>query len=101
MRKIATVLASGLVLALAACGDSEEVAEEAIENTVEIPADEAMVGVPEPQADVVAEAEEDASESVDDAVEAAEQAADAAEQAAQDAAAAAEAANELPADPGL
>lgn len=75
------VLAS---LGVAACGSSNDASEDAIADTVEMPADEAMEGTPEPVADEdaltdpVEAATADAEENMD-ALE--EQAADAAQDA--------------------
>ena len=91
MKKIALFAAvSSFALALAACGDSGDASEDAMAESVELPADEAMADAPMPTADATEAAEDAAS----DAAASAEEAADAAEQAAADAAAAAEAATE-------
>ena len=93
MKKFALLAASSFALALAACGDSGDASEDALADNVEMPADEAMSGVPDPtDADAAAAAAEEATESADNAVDAAEVAGAAAEEAAADAAAAAEAA---------
>jgi hypothetical protein len=88
MKKIA-LLAAASSFALAACGDSGDASEDAMAESVELPADEAMADVPDPAADLEAVEDEAA---VDDAT--ANEAADAAVDAAADAAAAAEAAND-------
>lgn len=100
MKKSALLAASSLALALAACNDSGDASEDAMADNVEMPADEAMAGMPDPaaDADAVAEAAEDASESSEDAMEAAAAAGAAAEEAAADAAAAAEAATAVAED---
>jgi hypothetical protein len=91
MKKIALFAAvSSFALAVAACGGSDDASEDAMAESVEMPADEAMADMPMPVADAT-EATEDAEAAPDDAM-AAEEAGDAAEQAAADAAAAAEAA---------
>ena len=91
MKKIALFAAvSSFALTVAACGGSDDASEDAMAESVEMPADEAMADMPMPVADAT-EATEDAEAAPDDAM-AAEEAGDAAEQAAADAAAAAEAA---------
>lgn len=86
MKKLALVAAAA-AFALAGCGDTTDASEDAVADSVEIPADEAMANAPDPvAADEAAEAEiaENLSE--------AEQAADAAQETVDDALAAAEAA---------
>ena len=95
MKKIALfTAASGFALALAACGDSDDASEDALADDVELPADEAMNGVPDPVADLESEEGQDPAETL----EAAESAADDAEAAVADveAAAAAAAADQPP-----
>ena len=96
MKKIALfAAASSFALALAACGGSDDASEDAMADDVELPADEAMANVPDPNADL--ESEEDQDEAVTQ--EAAESAADEAEAAVADVEAAAAAAEtEAPAD---
>ena len=71
---IATSFAAITTLTLAACGSSTDASEDAVADTVEMPADEAMAGTPQPVEDPAALTES----------------ADSAESAAQDAAATAE-----------
>jgi hypothetical protein len=91
MKKL-TYFAPIALLALAACGSSTDASEDATADTVEIPADEAMSGMPDPVADPAAGIDAP----VDDMapVETTEDVGDAAEAAAMDAAAAAEAATQ-------
>tara|TARA_A100001391_G_scaffold188957_2_gene159934 strand:- start:9842 stop:10171 length:330 start_codon:yes stop_codon:yes gene_type:complete len=93
MKRIA-LLAPVALLALSACGKSTDASEEAMADTVEVPADDAMAGVPDPVVDSSLDAEDAAS--VEDAVNAATQeaeaAADSAQAAADDAMSAADAA---------
>ena len=104
MRKFATTtLAAAAALGLAACGSADDASEEAIADTVEMPADDAMVDTPLPVADpdALSDTDQDAgADAVDAQADAAdaEAAADAAEQAAADAAAAAEAATQAAED---
>ena len=56
MKKLA-FLASAAAFGLAACGSSTDASEEAVADTVEVPADEAMADVPEPVADPAMEDE--------------------------------------------
>jgi hypothetical protein len=89
--------ASAASLALAACGGSDDASEDAMADTVEMPADEAMASAPEPAADtdVVADAADDAAAGAGEEAEATTaEVAEAAEAAAADAAAAAEAATQ-------
>ena len=81
MKKIALIAAvSSFALALAACGSSDDASEDAMADNVEMPADEAMAGAPDPATDAVADAAEDATQEAEAAVEqTAETAADAAE----------------------
>ena len=86
--------ASAFALTLAACGDSGDASEDAMADSVEMPADEAMAEVPDPAEDVTAAAEE-ATQTAEENLDAAEAAAAAAEETVADveaAAAAAEAA---------
>ena len=101
MKKIA-ILAPAALLVLSACGESTDASEEAMADTVEINADAAMEGTPDPVADGDL-ATDDAA--IDDAVNAAtadaENAADAAQATVDDvldAAGAADAANDAMAD---
>lgn len=88
MKKFALIaFAAVAAYGLTACGKSDDASEDAMADTVEMPADEAMSTAAPPVAD--AEATSDASDAT--SAEAA-QAGDAAEAAAADAAAAAEAA---------
>ena len=90
MKKLALTAASAFAFALAACGSADDASEDAMADTVEMPADAAMADAAEPVADTgTSEAVEDASTDVADPTA---QAGDAAEAAAADAAAAAEAA---------
>lgn len=91
MKKIAyAALAPLAALALAACGSSDDASEDAMADTVEMPADEAMMNVEDPVVDAEATADAAATE----AAEAAEAAGEAAAAAAADVAAEAEAAAE-------
>lgn len=91
MKKFALIAAASAAFALAGCGDATDASEDAMADTVEMPADEAMSDVPDPAADVdSADAIEAAEE---DALETAESAADEAEAAVADVEAAAAAAD--------
>ena len=92
MKKFALIAAASAAFALAGCGDADDASEDAMADTVEMPADEAMTGLPDPVADTEAEAAAEAEASAAETVEAVEAAGAAAEQAAADAAAAAAAA---------
>lgn len=55
MKKIALLAAaSAATLALAACGDWDDASEDAVADNVEIPADEALAGTPDPAIDTTA-----------------------------------------------
>lgn len=75
MKKIAAVtLAAAGMLALSACGSSTDASEDAMADTVEMPADDAMSGTPEPamDEDAVLDAADEASGTAEmDAMEAA------------------------------
>lgn len=95
MRTFATIaFASAATLSLAACGSSDSASEDAIADTVEMPADEAMTQAPLPAADsgIFSDAAADAAAPPEQAIDGAEAAGQAAEEAAADAAAAAAAA---------
>lgn len=94
MKKFAMIAAASAAFALVGCGDADDASEDAMADTVEMPADEAMTGLPDPvaDADATADAAAEAEASAAEAVETVEAAGAAAEQAAADAAAAAEAA---------
>lgn len=93
MKKTAfSLIAAASALALAACGGSDSASEDAVADTVEMPADEAMEDTPEPVA--VDDAAADAAEPAEDAAQSFEATGAAAEEAAADAAAAAEAATQ-------
>ncbi len=63
MKTCATLaLAATASLALAACGSTTDASEDAIADTVEMPADQAMADAPEPVADNAVIAEEAAAE---------------------------------------
>jgi hypothetical protein len=97
MRKLLFAsLASASVLALAACGSSDDASADAEADTVEMPADEAMTEVEDPVLDEAAteDAEEATAASADEAATAAEAASEAAADAAAAAAEAAESAAE-------
>ncbi|WP_126173217.1 hypothetical protein [Altericroceibacterium xinjiangense] len=102
MKIVSTILAASLAMTLAACGGSDEVAEETTAGTVEVPADEAMTGVEAPvitdTAPVVTDTgtttAQEASEPVADAGDPTQTTADEAERVADEAAAAAEAATD-------
>ena len=100
MKKIALIAAvSSFALALAACGDADDASEDAMADNVEMPADEAMAGAPDPATDAVSQAAEEATEDAEAAIEqTAEQAADNAEATVADVEAAAAAASEAPAN---
>ena len=88
MKKLALIAAAS-AFALAACGDTTDASEDAVADTVEVPADEAMEDTPPPVADNdAAMADEEPAEPTTVTEEEAESAADNAA----DAAAAAEAA---------
>jgi hypothetical protein len=73
MKKFALIaFASTAALGLAACGSSDDASEDAMADTVEIPADEAMAGLPDPVADEPGEA----TETTEETRRTAEQAAD-------------------------
>ena len=58
MKKSALIALAALApLALAACGSSTDASEDAVADTVEMPADEAMAGTPPPVADPSAQVE--------------------------------------------
>jgi len=80
MKKFA-IVAPAALLALGACGESTDASEEAVADTVEVPADAAMADAPEPVADGDISASEATSieEAVDEASAEAEAAADAAD----------------------
>lgn len=95
MKKFAIIAATTAALALSACGESTDASEDAVADTVEVPADDAMEGLPDPVADADAMTEEEAAAvdaAMDDGEAMAEEAGDAAQQTVDDAIAAAEAA---------
>jgi hypothetical protein len=94
MKKFATVaIIGGLALGLAACGSSDDASTEAMPDTVEMPADEALAPIAdEPVEDAGALAPPPASDEPAPYEATTEEAADAAAQVAADAQAAAEAA---------
>lgn len=104
MRTFANIaFASVAALSLAACGSSNDASEDAVADTVEMPADEAMTNTPMPAADAGAtsEAATDAQAPVaeeQEQVTTLEDTGQAAEEAAADAAAAAEAATKAAED---
>lgn len=51
MKKFALVALASAAFALSACGSSDDASEDAIADNVEIPADEAMAGTPDPAED--------------------------------------------------
>ncbi|WP_121118873.1 hypothetical protein [Croceibacterium ferulae] len=85
MKTLALTAAAPLLFALAACGSSDDASEDAMADTVEMPADEAMAEAPMPApaapgdagmtTDPVADANEPAASSVDTTTEAADAAA--------------------------
>ena len=87
MKKFA-ILAPAALLVLSACGESTDASEEAVADTVEVPADDAMATMPDPVVDG-ALAESDTVDSAIDAAtvdaETAADSADAAQAAADDA----------------
>ena len=89
MNKFALIaFASAAALGLAACGSSDDASEDAEADTVEIPADEAMAGMPDPVAD--SDAADEAGQSPEETLDTAEAAAAAAEATVADVEAAAE-----------
>ena len=96
MKKFAFALATTAALALAACGDATDASEDAIADTVEVPADEAMANTPDPVMDEAATAPaptpQQVEEGMDSVDQTAEQAADDAQAAADDVQAALDAA---------
>ena len=75
MKKFALIApAAGAALLLAACGSATDASEDAMADTVEMPADEAMAGTPEPAADpeALTEAADSAEENAEDAAATAE-----------------------------
>ena len=96
MKKFAIVLAAPAMLVLAACGDATDASEDAVADTVEVPADEAMANVPDPVVDNAATATAptaaEAEEAMEETQQTAEQAADDAQAAADDVQAALDAA---------
>ena len=71
MKKIAhCALTAAAALALTACGSSTDASDEAMADTVEVPAEEAVAGTPDPVADAAANSEIEANEM--DAAEAAD-----------------------------
>lgn len=96
MKKLA-IMAAAAAFALSACGDTTDASEDAVADSVEVPADDAMTGLPDPVADADAmSADEEAAieEDMDQAEATAEAAGDAAQDTVDDALAAAEAAQE-------
>jgi hypothetical protein len=80
MKKIALFAVSSIAFALAACGDSTDASEDAMADNVEMPADEALSDVPDPNADAVADAVEEATQNAEAGMDqSVESAADAAE----------------------
>lgn len=76
MKKFAlSAVAVTAALALAACGNSTDASDEAMADTVEVPADEAVAGTPDPVADADANTEIETNEM--DAAAAADAATDA------------------------
>jgi len=78
MKKFAIfAAASGAALALAACGSSDNASSDAQADTVEMPADEALVNpaIEPPAAEVVEDAASDAAQDAQDAASSAEAAA--------------------------
>lgn len=75
MKKIA-IIASSAAFALAACGSSTDASEEAVADTVEVPADDAMEGAPDPVADEDVMSDEEAEAVMDENMDEAEQAGD-------------------------
>lgn len=61
MKKIA-IVAAAAAFALAACGETTDASEDAIADSVEVPADDAMADAPDPVADGDAMSDEDASD---------------------------------------
>jgi len=96
MKRFALIAAAScFTLALSACGSADDASEDATADNVEMPADEAMAGVPDPAADAVNEAAEAATQNAEETIEqTAVQAADDAEAAVADIEAAAGAAAE-------
>src|SRR5690606_34384332 len=93
MKKFALIAAAAGVFALAGCGSADDASEDAMADTVEMPADEAMAAAPDPVADTASEAVTQATDDAENAVDAtAQEAGDAAVDAAAEAEAAAQAA---------
>ena len=90
--------AASLALVLAACGETQDASDDAMADTVEIPADEAMANAPLPADD--ADAVTDAADGVapETAEQTAQQAADDAQAAVDDAVTAAEATTDAATD---
>lgn len=84
MKKIAFV-ATAAAFALAACGETTDASDDAIADSVEVPADDSMAGMPDPVADdeAMTDGEVDAQMDAGEAV--AEEAADNAQAAADEA----------------
>ena len=64
MKKIALIAAVSTAFALAGCGDSTDASDDAMADSVEMPADEALADAPDPAADV------DSAEAIEEAEEA-------------------------------
>ncbi|KHL24934.1 hypothetical protein PK98_13825 [Croceibacterium mercuriale] len=83
MKMIALTAAAPLLFALAACGSSDDASEDAMADTVEMPADQAMTEAPMPAPDAglttapAVEANEPVAEPVDTTAAAADAAAEA------------------------
>ncbi|MBH5321209.1 hypothetical protein [Aurantiacibacter sediminis] len=59
MKKLA-IIAAGAAFALSACGETTDASDDAVADTVEVPADTAMEDMPEPVADEDALADDEA-----------------------------------------
>ncbi|WP_271079263.1 lipoprotein [Aurantiacibacter sp. MUD61] len=75
MKKIA-IIAAGAAFALSACGETTDASDDAVADTVEVPADDAMDDVPEPVADEEMMTDEEADAEMDMNEDMAEQAGD-------------------------
>ena len=79
------IVAATLSLALAGCGDADDASEDAIADSVEMPADEAMADAPMPAQDVAPVADPaEGTDTVDEVETDAQQAADEAQAAVDD-----------------
>lgn len=98
MKKLAakklTLVACSAAFALAACGETTDASEDAIADSVEVPADDSMADAPDPVADEDAMTDEEIEAQMQANEATAEQAGDAAQATVDDALSAAQAAQE-------